>query len=119
MTGFTQRLMAAISRRGLSNIRLAHAAGVSPQTLWCWRNGTHAPRRKAAYRLAAALDVTAAWLMTGDHCHPDWPAAPTFDSITDAYCKSLSELWGIPADRIKVAIAVGGRPSAVPPFSRP
>ena len=63
---FGERLREARAVRGWSQGRLAAAAGVGIATVKRAENGYFEPRQETARRLAVALRVRAAWLMTGD-----------------------------------------------------
>ena len=64
--GFGDRLREARRARGWTQDRLAAGSGVGIATVRRAENGYFEPRQETARRLAAALGVRAAWLMTGE-----------------------------------------------------
>ena len=56
--GFAERLRAARSSRGLTQVRLAELLGISPRVYNRWERGAATPKLDTIVRLAEILDVS-------------------------------------------------------------
>src|SRR4051812_46491578 len=82
--------------KGVNQKTLAGQVGASPAAVSGWRSGRKTPSAKSLKALAAALDVSAAWLQYGDG------DAPKRDARAErtAYRRDLEWYWrGAPPDR--------------------
>ena len=61
-----ERLRKAREARGWSQARLVNESGVGVATVSRAENGRFEPRQETARRLAEALGVRVAWLLTGE-----------------------------------------------------
>lgn len=59
------RIRIARKQIGLSQVDLANRLGVSQPTVANWETGVHDPRQLMLAKIAAALDITVAWLASG------------------------------------------------------
>lgn len=62
MERFAEKLKSARIQAGVSQTELARQAGVSRRSVFAYENGVSVPRRDVLRRIAAALDVTVAYL---------------------------------------------------------
>lgn len=62
---FAGRLQESRAKAGISQVALAVKAGVTPVTISRYERGDCTPRRGVAYRISAALNVAADWLLDG------------------------------------------------------
>ncbi len=60
---FAEKLLKARLSKNLSQIELAQKVGINPRTIYTYEQTGVFPRRAVLERLAAALDVTAAYLV--------------------------------------------------------
>ena len=66
--GFAKRFKEAVHYAGVEDTQeaLGKLLGVSPVTIWSYRNGDKLPRMKRASEIAIRLGVNVNWLMTGE-----------------------------------------------------
>lgn len=60
-----ERIRETRRKRGLSQVDLARAIGVTQPAVANWESGVHDPRRVVLARIADTLDVSATWLANG------------------------------------------------------
>lgn len=65
--GFAKRFRTAVKYAGVEDTQqaLSRLLGVSPVTIWSYRNGEKLPRMSTATRIANKLGVSVDWLLTG------------------------------------------------------
>ena len=71
MTLFPEKLKKARQEAGMSQTELAEKAGITRRSVFAYENGDSLPRAHVLRRLAAALDVTAAYLTDDTVTDPD------------------------------------------------
>lgn len=71
MTAFSEKLRSARQAAGLNQTELAEKAGVTRRSIFAYENGASVPRPHVTRRIAAALDVTVAYLTNEDAVDPD------------------------------------------------
>ena len=59
-------------RAGMSNLALAEALGVTPQQVSNWLRGFRKPSEENVKKIAAVLDVDAAWVLGVENRLPVW-----------------------------------------------
>lgn len=69
--GFSERLIGARVRGGMSQARLADAAGVSLRSLQYWESGERWPREEEFDRLARSLRVSVGYLLGQEYPQPN------------------------------------------------
>ena len=62
VTGVSERIKEAMASRGIKQLELANATGMSHSTISRYLSGKMEPKQKAISLLAQALDVTEMWL---------------------------------------------------------
>ena len=65
---FPARLRATVDASGLSIRGLAKASSKSTGAVWAWLAGQYLPAADSIEKLAAALNVSPAWLAFGHEC---------------------------------------------------
>ena len=91
--GAGQRLKTARVDRGLSMWELSRRAGISQPQISMLESGKYQVRRKAAEKLAAALEVGVDWLLTGDEEKKDFPADKAMVDWLWQHPDVREELW--------------------------
>jgi len=89
---FSNNLKAALDARGVSQLDLALAAGVSSATVSYWCNGRKYPRPDKMQTIADYLHVTMSWLMTGEAEDISMFTSPTIEeryAALDAHGKAI------------------------------
>lgn len=66
---FGRRLSQLLSKRGISNYRLAKDLGINESSIRAWRKNVNQPRSDTIKRLASYLNISPAWLLFGDEEH--------------------------------------------------
>ena len=91
--GAGQRLKTARVDRGLSMWELSRRAGISQPQISMLESGKYQLRRKAAEKLAAALEVGVDWLLTGDEEKKEFPADKAMVDWLWQHPEVREELW--------------------------
>ena len=91
--GAGQRLKTARADRGLSMWELSRRAGISQPQISMLESGKYQLRRKAAEKLAAALEVGVDWLLTGDESKKRFPADKAMVDWLWQHPEVREELW--------------------------
>lgn len=91
--GAGQRLKTARVDKGLSMWELSRRAGISQPQISMLESGKYQVRRKAAEKLAAALEVGVDWLLTGDEEKKDFPADKAMVDWLWQHPDVREELW--------------------------
>ena len=91
--GAGQRLKTARVDRGLSMWELSRRAGISQPQISMLESGKYQVRRKAAEKLAAALEVGVDWLLTGDEEKKAFPADKAMVDWLWQHPDVREELW--------------------------
>ena len=105
------RIKEAREARNFSASDLARLTGVTPTAVWNWeRNGTK-PRANALASICKALDVTEAYILSGDSHVPSGGAVKhvgpnRLDPILTAAASQIAQELGIGEDRVKVKFEV-------------
>lgn len=63
---FQYRLLKAIAEKNVTAADLCRQTGIDKSAMSNYINGKYVPKQDKVLKLAAALDVDAGWLMTGD-----------------------------------------------------
>lgn len=91
--GAGQRLKTARVDRGLSMWELSRRAGISQPQISLLESGKYQVKRKAAEKLAAALEVGMDWLLTGDESKKRFPADKAMVDWLWQHPEVREELW--------------------------
>lgn len=91
--GAGQRLKTARVDRGLSMWELSRRAGISQPQISLLESGKYQVKRKAAEKLAAALEVGVDWLLTGDESKKRFPADKAMVDWLWQHPEVREELW--------------------------
>ena len=91
--GAGQRLSIARQEKGLSMWELSRRAGISQPQISMLESGKYQVRRKAAEKLAAALEVGVDWLLTGDEEKNAFPADKAMVDWLWQHPEVREELW--------------------------
>ena len=91
--GAGQRLKTARVDRGLSMWELSRRAGISQPQISLLESGKYQVKRKAAEKLAAALEVGVDWLLTGDEEKKQYPADKMLIDWLWQHPEIREELW--------------------------
>ena len=91
--GAGQRLSIARQEKGLSMWELSKRAGISQPQISMLESGKYQLRRKAAEKLAAALEVGVDWLLTGDEEKKAFPADKAMVDWLWQHPDVREELW--------------------------
>lgn len=91
--GAGQRLKTARVDKGLSMWELSRRAGISQPQISMLESGKYQVRRKAAEKLAAALEVGVDWLLTGDESKKRFPADKAMVDWLWQHPDVREELW--------------------------
>ena len=91
--GAGQRLKTARVDRGLSMWELSRRAGISQPQISLLESGKYQVKRKAAEKLAAALEVGVDWLLTGDEEKKDFPADKAMVDWLWQHPEVREEVW--------------------------
>ena len=88
-----QRLRIARQEKGLSMWELSRRAGISQPQISLLESGKYQLKRKAAEKLAAALEVGVDWLLTGDEEKKQYPADKMLIDWLWQHPEIREELW--------------------------
>jgi transcriptional regulator with XRE-family HTH domain len=112
------RIKAVAAEKGLSNIELAGTADVSYRTIYSVMHGTARPRNRIVGRIAAALGVTAEYLLTGKGekraapmmvregmVYPETGETMHGPCTLDQAMKTISRQLGIPEADVRKGVA--------------
>lgn len=88
-----QRLKTARVEKRLSMWELSRRAGISQPQISLLESGKYQLRRKAAEKLAAALEVGVYWLLTGDEEKKDFPADQAMVDWLWQHPEIWEEVW--------------------------
>ena len=91
--GAGQRLSIARQEKGLSMWELSRRAGISQPQISMLESGKYQVKRKAAEKLAAALEVGVDWLLTGDEEKKEFPADKAMVDWLWQHPEVREELW--------------------------
>ena len=91
--GAGQRLSIARQEKGLSMWELSRRAGISQPQISMLESGKYQVKRKAAEKLAAALEVGVDWLLTGDEEKKAFPADKAMVDWLWQHPEVREELW--------------------------
>ena len=91
--GAGQRLSIARQEKGLSMWELSKRAGISQPQISLLESGKYQVKRKAAEKLAAALEVGVDWLLTGDEEKKAFPADKAMVDWLWQHPEVREELW--------------------------
>ena len=91
--GAGQRLKTARVDRGLSMWELSRRAGISQPQISLLESGKYQVKRKAAEKLAAALEVGVDWLLTGDESKKRFPADKAMVDWLWQHPEVREEVW--------------------------
>ena len=91
--GAGQRLRIARQEKGLSMWDLSRRAGISQPQISMLESGKYQLKRKAAEKLAAALEVGVDWLLTGDEDRKCYPADRALIDWLWQHPEIREELW--------------------------
>lgn len=91
--GAGQRLTNARVEKGLSMWDLSRRAGISQPQISMLESGKYQLKRKAAEKLAAALEVGVDWLLTGDEDRKCYPADRALIDWLWQHPEVREELW--------------------------
>ena len=91
--GAGQRLKTARVEKRLSMWELSRRAGISQPQISMLESGKYQVRRKAAEKLAAALEVGVDWLLTGDEEKKAFPADKAMVDWLWQHPEVREELW--------------------------
>ena len=91
--GAGQRLKTARAEKRLSMWELSRRAGISQPQISMLESGKYQLRRKAAEKLAAALEVGVDWLLTGDEEKKAFPADKAMVDWLWQHPEVREELW--------------------------
>ena len=91
--GAGQRLKTARVEKRLSMWELSRRAGISQPQISMLESGKYQVRRKAAEKLAAALEVGVDWLLTGDESKKRFPADKAMVDWLWQHPEVREELW--------------------------
>ena len=86
---FSEKVKAARSEKGMSQIELAAEVGISDRSIKAYEKGEKTPRQKTMLRLAAALGVSVKFL-SDDNCDN-----PMEDIEKDGYIEEAREKYGM------------------------
>ena len=103
--GAGQRLKTARVEKRLSMWELSRRAGISQPQISMLESGKYQLRRKAAEKLAAALEVGVDWLLTGDEDRKDFPADNAMVNWLWQHPEVREELWKRMKDEMSGQIA--------------
>jgi len=94
MSGIASRIRSAREKKGLTTYQAAELAGVSQSSWSDWENGTWSPRGANRLKIAAALEVDAEWLRTGE----DATVRKALRMVgTEELRRALQAIDGVPA----------------------
>jgi transcriptional regulator with XRE-family HTH domain len=96
----SNRIRQARAAKGITQVKLAEITEVSPTSAAAWESGT-VPRDPMLEKIAAALDVTAAYLRDGD------PEENILSILNQTKVK-IAEALGISDSRIKLKVSFLG-----------
>jgi len=99
VTKIGDRIRTTREERGLSKSLLAGIVGVSPTAVWNWEENGVTPRGAMVSRIARALGVTDAFLLTGQRAAPTLRTAA---EIIDNAADQIAALNGVPKARVKI-----------------
>lgn len=88
-----QRLMSARQEKGLSTWELSRRTGISQGQISMLERGKYQLKRKAAAKLAEALDVGVDWLLAGDEGKKQYPADRKLVDYLWQHPEVRAELW--------------------------
>ena len=91
--GAGQRLKTARVEKRLSMWELSRRAGISQPQISMLESGKYQVKRKAAEKLAAALEVGVDWLLTGDEEKKELPADKAMVDWLWQHPEVREELW--------------------------
>ena len=91
--GAGHRLNIARQEKSLSMLELSRRSGISQPQISMLESGKYQLRRKAAEKLAAALEVGVEWLLTGDEEKKDFPADKAMVNWLWQHPEVREELW--------------------------
>ena len=91
--GAGHRLSIARQEKGLSMWELSRRAGISQPQISMLESGKYQVKRKAAEKLAAALEVGVDWLLTGDEEKKAFPADKAMVDWLWQHPEVREELW--------------------------
>ena len=91
--GAGQRLKTARVEKSLSMWELSRRAGISQPQISLLESGKYQVKRKAAEKLAAALEVGVDWLLTGDESKKRFPADKAMVDWLWQHPEIREELW--------------------------
>ena len=91
--GAAERLSIARQEKGLSMWELSRRADISQPQISMLESGKYQVRRKAAEKLAAALEVGVDWLLTGDEEKKQYPADKMLIDWLWQHPEIREELW--------------------------
>ena len=105
MATFGDRLAAARERAGLTQAELSRRLGVRATSLRAWEDDRSEPRANQLSTLAGLLNVSMAWLMTGQGVGPEAPADAL--PLPASAREILGELRALRADMVARAEQLG------------
>ncbi len=79
MAKFRERLLQAMEIRGMKQVDLVEATGLSKPSINQYVKGVYEPKQQALYKIAHALSVNVAWLMGYDVCME----SSSYESLND------------------------------------
>lgn len=91
--GAGQRLKTARVEKGLTMAELSQLVGISQPQISLLESGKYQVKRKAAEKLAAALEVGVDWLLTGDESKKRFPADKAMVDWLWQHPEVREELW--------------------------
>lgn len=99
---FGDRLATAREAAGLNQSQLARRLGVKLATLRGWENDVSEPRANRVQMLAGMLNVSLAWLLTGDASEGGAPVAGTGSNTPDQVSAVLQDLRMLRAELTRI-----------------
>lgn len=91
MSNFKDRLIRAMSLRGMTQADLVKASGLSKPRINQYVNGVYEAKQDALLKLATALDINVAWLMGHDV-----PMEVNYEEIKKEIeiCETIQQIYG-------------------------
>ncbi|WP_439601868.1 helix-turn-helix domain-containing protein [Devosia sp.] len=102
MVDFSERLIEARNRRGLSPSALARLLKVTPTAVWNWEKNGVRPRAEALASIAKVLGVTEQFLLGGANT----AVAADVPAIMEAAEISIAKAMGFDPSRVKLRLEI-------------
>jgi len=109
-SSFSLRLHSAMSAKGLSQIDVARALGLSPTAVWNWLKGNTFPREETLASLASELGLTADYLKNGNGAakavnqSQEVVSGETVSEILSETKRKIARATGLGLDQVKLSL---------------